>query len=163
MRVDKYEHTSHSYPMAVVDLSCTLSASADAVWTAVKTPDAFKRVTRWLLVMPVIRDRHDVWREGETVVGWVWLFGFIPFSRHHLHVARIDESARIMTSRERGGLVRRWDHDIIVTPTGPDTCEYRDRIEIDAGVITPVVVAYARWFYWMRQRRWRAVAEGLQP
>jgi hypothetical protein len=32
--------------------------------------------------MPAIATRQKDWREGETVVGWVFLFGFIPFSRH---------------------------------------------------------------------------------
>ena len=38
---------------------------------------------------------------------------------------------------------------------------FRDRIEIEAGIVTPVIVVYAWWFYRMRQRRWRAVAKGM--
>ncbi len=147
--------------MAIVDVSSSLSASADAVWNAVKTPGAFRKVTRGLLAMPVINQRRDEWREGETVIGWVFLFGFIPFSRHHLHIAKIDDQARTLSSRERGGLLKRWDHDIIVTHVSPDTCSYRDRIDIDAGVVTPVVVLYAKFFYRIRQRRWRILAKEL--
>jgi len=147
--------------MAIVELSTPLEASADAVWVAVKTPAAFRFVTRHLLTMPVIADRQDDWREGETVVGWVFLFGFLPFSRHHLHIARIDDSTRTLSSRESGGAVTVWNHDIEVTPIDGTTCLYRDRIEIRAGVLTPAIVAYARWFYRTRQRRWRALARGL--
>lgn len=147
--------------MAVIELSTPLGASADAVWAAVKTPAAFRFVTRRLLTMPAIADRHDDWREGETVVGWVFLFGFLPFSRHHLHIARIDDSTRTLSSRESGGVVTMWNHDIEVAPIDGTTCHYRDRIEIEAGILTPVVVTYARWFYRMRQRRWRALARGL--
>ena len=68
-----------------------------------KTPAAFRAVTRGLLALPVIGDRQGQWREGETVVGWVFLFGFLPFSRHHLHIARIDDSTRTLSSREFGG------------------------------------------------------------
>jgi ligand-binding SRPBCC domain-containing protein len=148
-------------PMAVVERSTPLEAPADAVWAAVKTPSAFRTVTRRLLVMPVIRRRQDEWREGETVVGWVFLFGFLPFSRHHLHIARIDESTRTLRSREFGGLITTWNHDIDVVPIDAATCRYRDRIEIEAGIMTPAIVVYARWFYRMRQRRWRALAKGL--
>jgi hypothetical protein len=95
------------------------------------------------------------------VIGWVFLFGFIPFSHHHLHIAKIDEEARTLSSRERGGLVKRWDHDIIVTQVSPETCSYHDRIDIDAGVVTPVVVLYAKYFYRIRQRRWRALAREI--
>ena len=147
--------------MTIVDLSSSLSASADAVWNAVKTPAAFRKVTRGLLTMPVINNRPDEWHEGETVIGWVFLFGFIPFSHHHLHIAKIDEEARTLSSREQGGLLKRWDHDIVVTQVGPETCSYRDRIDIDAGVVTPFVVLYARFFYRMRQRRWRALAREI--
>lgn len=147
--------------MAIVDLSSSLSASADAIWNAAKTPAAFRKVTRGLLSMPVINKRRDEWREGETVIGWVFLFGFIPFSRHHLHIAKIDDEAQTLSSRERGGLLKRWDHDIIVTQVSPEVCSYRDRIDIDAGVVTPVVVLYARFFYRMRQRRWRALAKEM--
>ena len=147
--------------MAVVERSTPLEAAADTVWAAVKTPSAFRTVTRHLLAMPVIRRRQDEWRQGETVVGWVFLFGFVPFSRHHLHIASVDESARTLSSREFGGLITRWNHDIEVVPIDAATCCYRDRIEIDAGIMTPVIVVYARLFYRMRQRRWRALAKGL--
>ncbi|NBQ42101.1 MAG: hypothetical protein EBU23_06030 [Mycobacteriaceae bacterium] len=147
--------------MAIVDISTELDAPPEAVWRAVKTPDAFRRVTRGLLTMPAIRDRHDSWREGETVVGWVFLFGILPFSRHTLHVARIDETAMVLTSREKGGLLRRWNHDILVEKRGETRSTYRDRIDIDAGVFTPAVVLYANWFYRMRQRRWRRLATTL--
>jgi hypothetical protein len=32
---------------------------------------------------------------------------------------------------------------------------------LDAGIMTPVIVLYARWCYRMRQRRWRALAKGM--
>ena len=76
--------------MAIVDLDTELAAPVHAVWRAVKTPRAFRTVTRGVLTMPVIKHRDDEWREGETVAGWVFLFGVIPFSRHTLHVWRID-------------------------------------------------------------------------
>ena len=148
--------------MAVVERSTSLEAPAEVVWAAVKTPAAFRTVTRRLLAMPVIRGRHDQWRSGETVVGWVFLLGFLPFSRHHLHIASIDDVTRTLRSREFGGLITTWNHDIEVVPIDATTCRYRDRIEIDAGIMTPVVVLYARWFYRMRQRRWRALAKGLR-
>ena len=147
--------------MAIVDRSTRLEAPADAVWRAVTTPEAFRTVTRGLLAVPVLRFRSGEWREGETVVGWVFLFGVIPFSRHHLHIERIDGTARVLSSREHGGLIRTWNHDIVVTPLDETSCTYRDRIELRAGVVTPLIALWARWFYRMRQRRWRALAKGM--
>jgi len=161
MRVDECGSDVHHVGVTVVDISSRLEGSADAVWAAVKTPVAFRRVTRGLITMPVLRTRVDEWREGETVVGWVFLFGVIPFSRHHLHVSGINDTSRTLSSREKGGVVRRWDHDIIVTPVDDRSCIYRDRISIDAGVFTPFVAIYARCFYAVRQRRWRTLAKEL--
>ena len=148
--------------MLIVNRSTRLEAPADMVWEAAKTPAAFRTVTRGLVTMPVIRTRTDGWREGETVVGWVFLFGFIPVARHHLHISAIDESTRTLSSREHGGVITTWNHDIVITPLDEATCEYRDRIEIDAGAVTGPVGLYARWFYAMRQRRWRALARELR-
>lgn len=148
--------------MATVDRATVLDAPADAVWAAVRTPAAFRTVTRGLLTMPVLRRRTRPWSEGEIVIGWVLLFRCIPFSRHHLHIARIDDTTMTLCSHEHGGLVRRWDHDIVVTPVDDHRCRYRDRVEIDAGVLTPLVVAFARWFYGVRQRRWQVLADGLR-
>jgi hypothetical protein len=78
-----------------------------------------------------------------------------------LHFVRIDDAAMTLSSRESGGLLRRWNHDIIVTASGDSRCNYRDSIDIDAGVFTPLVVLYANWFYRIRQRRWRAFARVL--
>lgn len=149
--------------MAIVEKSTRLEASADVVWAAVKTPSAFRRVTRGLVMMPVIRNRTDEWQLGETVVGWLFLFGLIPFSRHHLHVASISEDSHTLTSQERGGVVRKWNHDIVVTSINEGQCEYLDRIDISAGLLTPLIVVYAHWFYRMRQRRWRVLAKELKP
>jgi hypothetical protein len=147
--------------MARIDRSTTLAAPAPAVWEAVKTPEAFRFVTRRIMSMPAIRRRQAPWREGETVTGWVFLFAVIPFSKHSIHVAQIDDGAMTMSSNEHGGPIRRWNHDIIVTALTEDSCSYRDVIEIEAGVLTPVVALCARGFYWMRQRRWKSLAQGL--
>ena len=149
--------------MARAEISTSLKASADAVWVSVKTPSSFRRVTKGLVTIPAIRTRDDQWKAGETVVGWVFLFGFIPFSRHHLHVASINEDTRTLRSQEKGGLIRKWNHDIVVTPVNESQCEYLDRIDISAGLLTPIIVVYAHWFYRMRQRRWRVLAKELKP
>lgn len=158
----KPEDSSQNEVMAIVDISTTLDAPAHRVWAAVQTPAAFRLVTRGLIRMPAIRHRQDRWQEGETVSGWIFLFGVLPFSRHTLHCARIDDEAMTLRSQEHGGAVRSWNHDIVVTPLDERRCTYRDRIEIDAGPLTPVVAWWARSFYRFRQRRWRSLAPALR-
>lgn len=147
-----------------VTRTTSLEAPAAAVWQAVRTPHAFVTVTRGLLRLPVVESRTDEWQEGEQVAGWTWLFGVLPFNRHHLTVARIDHERMVLTSHEHGGLLRSWVHDIVVEPVDEQRCRYTDRVAIDAGWATLPVTAFAWLFYRLRQRRWRRLAPTLpQP
>jgi hypothetical protein len=147
----------------VVHASTVLDAPADGVWQAVRTPAAFRLVTRGLVRVVGLRRRATPWQEGETVRGVLLLFGVLPLSVHHLTVERLDDAARELQSDERGGIVRRWRHLIRITPLDERRCRYEDVVEIDAGPLTPGVAAFARWFYAVRQRRWRELALVLGP
>lgn len=149
--------------MTTIELSTILAAPAESVWEAVQGPVAFRHVTRGLLAMPVLRHRTEAWREGEIVTGWIFLLGFLPFSRHTIRIRTIDPDRRWLGSEERGGALRRWNHDITVEPLDDRTCLYRDRIEIEAGWLTPLIAGWARLFYRYRQWRWRRLARSLGP
>jgi hypothetical protein len=144
-----------------VDASVILEAPADLIWEAVKTPAAFRQVTRRLVRLVGLARRDQPWQEGETVHGPLVVFECLPISVHHLTITRIDERRRELHSDEHGGLIRRWRHIIRVTPLGASQCRYEDVVEIEAGWITPIVVGFARWFYGVRQRRWQSLARQL--
>ncbi len=144
--------------MATVTVHTELAAPADVVFDAVRTVDAFELVTAGLLRYAPTRHRTGPLPEGEEMHGWLLLAGVVPFSRHRLRVERVDPVGRVLQSDEGGGLIRRWRHRIAVTPLGPDRCRYVDEIDIDAGVLTPAVRAFAAVFYRARQQRWRRLA-----
>ena len=147
--------------MVTITRSTVLDAPADRVWEAVKTPAAFRLVTRGVLGIPALRGRREPWEQGETVVVRLFLLGVVPAWRHHLTVAEIDDDARVLRSDEHGGVLRSWRHDITVTPLDDDRCGYEDRIDIDAGRLTPVAGRVADVFYRIRQSRWRELALAL--
>jgi hypothetical protein len=147
--------------MAIVSVSTELAAPAALVWQAAKTPHAFVHVAKGMLRFPAAERIDRPWQEGDRLAGWILLFGFVPFSIHHLRVASIDEASRTLVSEERGGPIRRWRHDVFVTVLDAGTCRYEDRIEIEAGPLTPLVTAFASVFYRYRQRRWRGLARLL--
>ena len=147
--------------MQTVTVLTRLEAPADTVWRAVNTPQAFVHVARGMLRYPAAERLDRPWRVGDHVEGWTFLFGVMPFSRHHLDVVWIDDDAHLLISDEHGGVVRTWRHELIVAPIDETSCRYTDRIDIDAGILTPVVAAFAHVFYRYRQRRWRELARLL--
>ena len=153
--------------MAVVELSTVLDAPPERVWEEVNRPALLRFVAHpfvWFdpLDPPAFPER---WEEREYRVR-VRQLGVIPLG---WQVIRIERPApvggtRYLRDNGRGALARRWDHLITVAPAGPGRTRYTDRVEIEAGPLTPFVWAYARAFYAHRQRRWRAlVAEGALP
>ena len=146
-----------------VDVATTLECSAAAAWEEVKTSALLLRVA-WPLarILPVSLAKFpERWSEGLTVLCRPVIFGFIPLGVRTLHYESIDEANYEIQTRESDLLVKHWDHLISVKPLGDNRSLYRDTIDIDAGVFTVVVWAWAAWFYRHRQRRWRALAKSL--
>lgn len=139
-----------------------LDAPASAVWDAVCTPAAFRAVTRGLLRYPPLAHRDDVWREGETAAGQLWLFGVLPLGRYHIRLAHLDPARLTLTSHEHGGLIRSWVHDIVLEPLDDQRTRYTDRVRIDAGWATLPATAFAWFLYRVRQARWRRLAPTLR-
>lgn len=147
--------------MRNVSITCELEAPAEVVWRAMKTPHAFVHVSKGVLRYPVAERLNRPWRAGDDITGWTFLLGFVPFSKHHLSIESIDDGAMALVSMENGGIVRSWRHHLITTPIDDQSCQYEDRIEIDAGLWTPIVAAFAVAFYNYRQRRWKDLARLL--
>ncbi|MEO1058445.1 MAG: hypothetical protein AAFY28_16175, partial [Actinomycetota bacterium] len=141
-----------------LSVTTVLDAPAEVVWPAVQTPHAFVHVARGLVRYPAAERVEGPWEVGMEISGWTFLFGVVPFSIHTLCVEAIDHDAKVVISDEHGGAVRTWRHRLITTPIDATRCSYEDRVDIDAGVLTPVVYAFAWLFYRGRQRRWRTLA-----
>jgi hypothetical protein len=108
-----------------------------------------------------LRHRTEPWREGEEATGWLLLGGVLPFSRHRIRIAELDDRERVLRSDESGGPIRSWRHDISVERLDAGRSRYTDVIHIDAGPLTAVVAGFAWAFYRARQRRWRSLATVL--
>ena len=137
-----------------------LDMDADTVWRQVQRPRVLTHVSRpMLLLRPVDPPEWpEAWPDGEHVVS-LWLLGFMPLARQVISVSRPPPSggARHLRDNGRVALARRWDHLVTVEPLG-DRTRYIDRVEIEAGWLTPLVAAFAAVFYRHRQRRWRRLA-----
>lgn len=147
--------------MPTVSLSCEVPAPADLVWSAVVSPVGFRFVSRGLVRWPVAQHRTARWVEGETVIGWMFLVGFLPMSRHSLTFEHLDDASREFSTREHGGPIRAWNHRITVTPIDNASCRIDDRVTFDGGVITPALWLLVKAFYIIRRPRWRSLGSAL--
>lgn len=150
--------------MARVYVESILPCDTDLAWAEVQRSELLLEVARPLVVIRPLRGEvlPERWAEGETRRCRLYLFGLLPLGTRTLFFERVDSERREIQTREHDRLVRRWDHLIRVQPLEGGRCRYADEIEIEAGLLTPLVGLFARWFYRHRQRRWQAVAKRLQ-
>lgn len=144
--------------MQSITIRTTLDAPADVIWQAVQRPEAFVHVAGAMLRYPVAERHRRPWSVGDRTTGWLFLGRVVPFSRHTIEVVEIDQERLTILTEEHGGLIRTWRHHVDVRPVSDTACRYTDRIDIDAGFLTPVVTAFARVFYRYRQARWARLA-----
>jgi hypothetical protein len=163
-----------------VEISTTLPASPDRIWEMVNRPVLLHYVAWPLLTFEPIDPSTfpDRWEEREYRVQ-MKAFGMVPLGWQVIGIERSvgrDATAdggtvRRLRDNGRGRILRRWDHVITIEPAGSteesrdsgqgpvQKTRYTDHVEIEAGVLTPVVGVLARGFYTHRQRRWHRLLE----
>lgn len=141
--------------MRTVHVETMLPTSAERVWSAMLSPATFLYVCKGLFGFPALAGRTEALRLGESGTGWLFAFHVIPAYRHTINVVEVDEAAGTIRTQEHGGPLRTWNHTLHVEPIDSQSCRYSDTVDIDAGIMTGVVVAAANEIYRYRQRRWR--------
>jgi hypothetical protein len=144
-----------------VSASCVIPASADRVWTEIGSTRLLKYVCAPMQYFVPIEPAAfpERWHEGRFKVG-LRAFGFLPVGTQWVVISEIAATANIRRLRDNGhgDLARRWDHLITVAPRPDGQTDYRDDIDVEAGILTPIIWAYAWIYYRHRQRRWRRLA-----
>lgn len=146
-----------------VERSTRIDAPVETVIRHVMTPRLLDHIAAPLIRFkyPAGFDRDAEWSEGEHRAH-IRLFGVLPIGWQVIGIefpASPDAGTTLLRDNGYSPLIKRWDHWIIVRPH-PDLegTVYTDRVHIEAGLLTPVVAAYARYFYEHRQKRWRELA-----
>lgn len=145
--------------MKTLTITTSLDASPDRDWEALNTPRLFLFVAHPVVRFAAVKPRKlpQCWENGDYVLEMRG-FGLLPLGTQVISISRPPSRGdeRALLDDGHSTIIRRWRHLMTVAPEGDGT-RYTDRIEIDAGVITPVVVVFARLFFAHRQRRWRRV------
>lgn len=146
-----------------VTLRLELDATPDEVWEMLHDPLALGAVVAPLLELAPVGHRRfpPRWTAGEHLVR-TRLLGILPLGDQRIDLSTARRGgARIL--EDSGGpvsgvlaIVTTWRHRMAVSPA-PGGTLYRDRLDISAGILTPLVWlgAWALWQY--RARRIRAV------
>lgn len=146
-----------------VYLESIFPCSAALFWQALCRSETLVEVSRPILTF---RPREPEtfpteWREGETLLLDPYLYGLIPLGRRKILFERIDVQHYEIQTRESDSLVKRWDHLMSVQSATGNKTLYTDDVEIQAGLLTPLVWLFAHWLYRHRHRRWQKVAKRL--
>jgi ligand-binding SRPBCC domain-containing protein len=139
----------------VVDVSTHLACAPSEAQRHVRTMRLLEYVTAPLVrFVPEQEMPAEIWSDGTYRVQ-MYLLGVVPLGWQAI-VLSFPEKAGAFCVRDNGysPLISRWDHMITIAPEGEGT-RYRDRVAIEAGLLTPLIWMFAQVFYRHRQRRWR--------
>ncbi len=149
-----------------VSRSTRIELPPATVWTEVQTARLLQHIA-WPIVrfVPVHETSLDAFRPGGRYQVKLRLFGLIPLGTQwivtSLHEPETGEWPKRLRDNGYSALISTWDHWITIAPDANGGTKYSDDIEISAGILTPVIWAFAQIFYWHRQRRWRGLARKL--
>ena len=135
-----------------------LPTTAAEAWRALLQRDAFLHATYGMLGFRGAEEWPENFEEGQLVETQLLIFNFLPAWKHTLHVIKVDHDNMEIASRERGGLIRQWNHRKWIEGGSGAICKYTDEVDIDAGALTLFVWLFAHIFYRYRQRRMRLAA-----
>ena len=152
------------------DLDCPI----ETVWTQVHRPALLEHIA-WPLIRFTYREPRTpppTWVEGRYRVG-MWSFGILPLGGQWVGIeypggTSIADGRAVLRDNGSGALIRKWDHWIFLEDIGEGRTRYTDRLDVEAGLLTPFIWLFARVFYGHRQRKWhrlittdfRALREG---
>ncbi|TGN13201.1 hypothetical protein [Leptospira ilyithenensis] len=150
----------------IVNVSTELKSDFETVKRSVLLPKLLIYVTTPLIKFTPLDPNYFpmIWKDGEYLVS-MKLFGIIPFGKQYIGIQRFHDTTDefILRDNGHGELIRKWDHWIFVRRTkNENLISYTDRIEIKAGLLTPLIWIFGNIFYRWRQHRWRKlISKGL--
>lgn len=152
---------AHTIGMAIVRVSTDLPLAAQRACALAQKTELFLFVVRPLLRVTGLPASFDpaATRPGTELEGRLWLLGVVPAWRHRLRIVELGET--VLRTEEGGGPVRTWNHTLAFEPRGGEACRYTDRVEVRAGVATPLAWGVAQLLFRWRQARWRALARAI--
>ncbi|CAN5350892.1 hypothetical protein BH09ACT4_BH09ACT4_11790 [soil metagenome] len=142
-----------------VQLKLVLDASPDAVWAALCSPAVLAEVAHPFFSFEPLSPRGlpRTWTAGPHPMAASVLWGTIPVGEQVIDIS-FRERGNVRIVEDGGGpvsgplaVVTSWRHRMAVSAAPGGGTLYRDRLDIGAGLLTPMVWIGA-WLFW----QWRA-------
>ena len=149
-----------------VSRSTVIDITPDVVWSEVQAARLLVHIA-WPLMrfVPVGDEPLEHFKPGGRYQVKLGLFGMLPFGKQWIvtsvHLPDTGEWPKRLRDNGYSALIDKWDHWITITPDAGGGTLYSDDVEISAGIMTPLIWAFAQVFYRHRQRRWRGLARTL--
>jgi hypothetical protein len=153
-----------------VQLKLVLDCPPDAAWNALRSPAVFSDVSFPLVEFETLDGAAfpEIWEECSHSVAARALFGLVAAGTQNIDLTfRRRGSWRIF--EDHGGplsgpltVITRWRHRMAVAVTADGRTLFRDRLELSAGLLTPVVwIGF--WAFWQwRGARLAKLAPGFE-
>ncbi|WP_299085304.1 SRPBCC family protein [uncultured Ruegeria sp.] len=135
--------------MRIVTIQNDYPVSASRLWALATDYAALSEVMEGLVSFEGLPEGRA--RTGQRLEVMVSLFGKLPAQPYRIDVLECDNQRMILRSSERGAGVKTWLHSLTVMENETGS-RLQDRIEIDAGMLTPVFALWARYLYRARHR-----------
>ncbi len=143
-----------------VSLTHLYDHPAALVWQVVTDLDCLKQVTSSLLTYRSLPSGQIY--EGQELLVDVSLFGKLPYQPYLMKVVSFEPERFYFQSSESGAGVKSWKHKLQVTAINGHS-RIDERIEIDAGLKTPLFKAWARFMYQRRHQPRLDILKSLSP
>lgn len=135
-------------------ITTQLPASQTRVWKLLKKSSTLVFVTEKWVTFKSVNPFPEEWEVGVPIITEVLMFGRPPGSPYAFTFEQIDPRRYRMRTRESGGLVKEWIHTMYTEAVSDDCCRYTDVVEVDAGLLTPMLWLYVKLYYRYRHKRW---------
>ncbi|MCX7559356.1 hypothetical protein OS190_07215 [Sulfitobacter sp. F26204] len=135
--------------MRTVHIENDYAVAPERLWAVATSYDALAEIMQGLTVFQGLPSGRA--RTGQKLEIMVSLFGRLPAQPYVIEILECDDDRRVMQASEQGAGVKSWHHTLSVTETATGS-RLSDHIQIEAGLLTPVFVLWARYLYQARHK-----------
>lgn len=130
------------------ELSDIYAVGIEALWRDILDPVALSDSMKGSISYSGLPSDPVV--QGQVIDVTLKRWGWLPMGSWRMEVVRRDDENYILESREGGGVVRDYKHRLELEAIDANTTRYTDRLDIDAGWLTPMIAPTFRKLYIQR-------------